>query len=143
MKRFWISLVAAFLAMSVQSEDLYFPDNNWQKISPSSIGWDEKLLDEALSYAKHKNSSSIVILYRGRLLAEKNWEVDGRRYNRMVAGADAMGNVIEDVASVQKSIVSFLIGVALGKGLLELDQPVSQFLGDGWSKAGSKKRKKH
>jgi len=142
MKRFWISLVAAFLAMSVQSEDLYFPDNNWQKISPSSIGWDEKLLDEALSYAKHKNSSSIVILYRGRLLAEKNWEVDGRRYNRMVAGADAMGNVIEDVASVQKSIVSFLIGVALGKGLLELDQPVSQFLGDGWSKAESKQEQK-
>jgi CubicO group peptidase (beta-lactamase class C family) len=42
---------------------------------------------------------------------------------------------VEDVASVQKSVISLLIGVAAEQGLLELDTPVNLLLGDGWSRA--------
>jgi CubicO group peptidase (beta-lactamase class C family) len=39
------------------------------------------------------------------------------------------------VASVQKSVVAFLVGVAEGKRLIDLEAPVSHYLGRGWSKA--------
>ena len=45
------------------------------------------------------------------------------------------GSVVEDVASVQKSVVSFLVGVARGQGLLNLEDSVSTHLGAGWSNA--------
>jgi len=48
---------------------------------------------------------------------------------------DASGHVIEDVASVQKSVASILIGIAQEKGLLRIDDTVTQYLGAGWSRA--------
>jgi CubicO group peptidase (beta-lactamase class C family) len=45
------------------------------------------------------------------------------------------GRTIEDVASVQKSIISFIAGIAREQGKLDIDQPVSSYIGTGWSKA--------
>ena len=42
---------------------------------------------------------------------------------------------LRDVASVQKSIISTLIGIAVEDGLLSLDDPVSAYLPAGWSNA--------
>jgi CubicO group peptidase (beta-lactamase class C family) len=47
----------------------------------------------------------------------------------------SQGQVIEDVASAQKSVVSLLLGIALDKGLVQLDDAASKYLGTGWSKA--------
>lgn len=41
-----------------------------------------------------------------------------------------------DVASAQKSVVAVLMAVAFDQGLLTLDDPVSDHLGRGWSRAG-------
>jgi len=70
-------------------------NEEWQKVAPASVGWDEKLLAAALSYAKQQDSSSVVILHGGKILAEGHWSVDGRRYGRLVAGVDAQGHVIK------------------------------------------------
>ena len=43
--------------------------------------------------------------------------------------------VIEDVASVQKSVSALLVGIAQHQGLLRLEDPVGKHLGAGWSKA--------
>ena len=56
-------------------------------------------------------------------------------YSSMVRGKTAEGEPIEDVASLQKSIVSVLIGIAVDKELLDLDAPVSTVLHPGWSNA--------
>ncbi len=47
----------------------------------------------------------------------------------------ADGRSREDVASAQKSVVSILVGIAIGKGLLRLDDGVSAIVGAGWSRA--------
>lgn len=39
------------------------------------------------------------------------------------------------MASAQKSVASFLVGIAQAKGLLKIDDPVNQYLGAGWSRA--------
>src|SRR5262249_43615011 len=42
---------------------------------------------------------------------------------------------VEDVASIQKSLVAFLMVMACERGLPAYDQPVSFYVGPGWSKA--------
>jgi CubicO group peptidase (beta-lactamase class C family) len=48
------------------------------------------------------------------------------------------GRMRHDVASAQKSIVAVLIAIAAERGLLTFADPVSDHLGDGWSRAGER-----
>ena len=101
-------LAAAIIPASVGADALYFPPANgpWAQVDPASVGWDVKALDAALDYARSAHSSSVVILLNGRILAEREWEVDGpARYARLRLGKTSDGRVIEDVASAQKSVV--------------------------------------
>lgn len=47
----------------------------------------------------------------------------------------ASGRTREDVASVQKVVVSTLIGHAVAESMVDLDTPVTTYLGEGWSQA--------
>src|SRR5215467_7575137 len=116
----------------------YFPkrDSDWARVDPSRVGWNLAALDAALDYARAAHSSSVVILLNGRILAEREWDVDGpARYARMRVGKTSDGRVIEDVASAQKSLVAVLAGVAEARGKLDLKAAVDKYLGPGWSKA--------
>jgi CubicO group peptidase (beta-lactamase class C family) len=122
----------------------YYPpepgEGKWQTITPTEAGFDPAGIEEMLRYAEAQRSSGVVALFDGRILAERYWQVpeaEGSRYQNMVAGETADGRAIEDVASVQKNVVSLLAGIAEGKGLLDLAAPVSFYLGEGWSKAAT------
>ena len=45
------------------------------------------------------------------------------------------GSLYEDVASQQKSFIAVLVGIAIDKGLIDVEQPVSSYLKAGWSEA--------
>lgn len=126
-------------AVATHAQSLYFPpqQGDWERIDPASIGWDPIRLSSALDLAGDRNSSGVVILHNGRIMAERYWDpIDAPLvYGNFVQGKDAAGHVIEDVASAQKSIVAVLIGMAQERQLLSLDDRVSQYLGEGWSKA--------
>ena len=53
----------------------------------------------------------------------------------MVRGQTAFGQNVEDVASCQKSITAFLVGIACEKGFVKLSDAVHDHLGTGWSQA--------
>ena len=131
----------------------YFPpaEGSWEKVEIAESGWDLVKLKAALELAGRRKSSAVVILYRGRLLAEQYWEVPaeprnekGRlnRYFYLRHGRGKGGRIVEDVASAQKSIVSLLVGIAGHKGLLKISDPVDKHLGEGWSKAPREKEAK-
>lgn len=139
-------LMAAFAARAATpAASLYFPPatGKWESVSPAAVGWDSDRLNAALELAGKNHASGVVILHRGKILAERYWSLEekagtagnGRTYRELVRGHDAAGHVIEDVASVQKSVASLLVGIARHQGLLQLDDPVSKHLGAGWSKA--------
>jgi CubicO group peptidase (beta-lactamase class C family) len=131
-------LVAAQLQPWTRAAALYFPPASaeWDRAQPGAAGWDERALDTALDYAGRTNSSGVVVLLNGKILAERRWRVEGPEpYRRLVIGKTAGGDVVEDVASVQKSVVAFLAGVAEGRRLIDLEAPASDYLGRGWSKA--------
>ncbi len=109
---------------------LYFPPlsgDTWETTTAAGAGWDPSAVSSAASWASSHRTTGLIILHRGRIMYEGYWNYGSRRF----AG---------DVASAQKSVVSILVGAARERGLLDLDDPVSQHLGDGWSKAGPKER---
>jgi len=125
---------------------LYFPPakGQWEKIDPAKIGWNPAKLKELMDYAGENKSSSVVILYRGRILAEQYWPLNPKEktaegkpnpYFHMRLGKNVKGRAIEDVASAQKSVTAMLVGIAQHKGLLKITDPVHKHLGKGWSKA--------
>lgn len=120
------------------AEATYFPesDSDWQTVEPASVGWDARKLGDALDIAGQRKSSAVVILHRGRILAERYWDDpdDSARYRNMLTGRDPNGWAIEDVASAQKSVVALLTGMAQERGYLKLDDSVAQHVGVGWSK---------
>jgi CubicO group peptidase (beta-lactamase class C family) len=127
------------------SLDLYFPPmkGKWETVSPEETGWKAAKLKIAMEYAGEQNSSGVVILYRGRILAEQYWELksaeeERSRYKYMLVKTTSDGRAIEDVASVQKSVISFLAAIAREQGKLDLDRTASSYLGNGWSKASPK-----
>jgi CubicO group peptidase (beta-lactamase class C family) len=131
-------IFAALASTPTGADSRYFPGANsgWAHVDPVSAGWDPRALDAAFEYARAAHSSSIVILLNGRILAEREWTVEGpARYTRMRVGTTSDGRVIEDVASAQKSVVAFLAGIAEGRKQLDLSAPVDRYLGAGWSKA--------
>ncbi len=119
--------------------DLYFPpaSGEWEAVSPAQAGWSAERLDALLEWAGTRGSSDVVIALDGRILAERHFDLaePSSDYANLRTGTTAGGRPIEDVASVQKSVLSFLTGVARAEDLLDLDDPVSQHLGPGWSKA--------
>ncbi len=120
---------------------LYFPGNQepWEIVGSEEAGWNQSQLDALLDWAGERGSTSVLILWQGRVLAEKHWGkgsgATSQRYQRMFVKLNERQQAIEDVASVQKSIVSILVGVAVHKNLVRVDDSVSRHLGVGWSKA--------
>ena len=105
--------------------DLYFsPDqgNEWQAVDPAEDRWDKRALEVAARYGKDQASTALLVLDRGRLAYEGYWR-GWQRHSRA------------RIFSATKSMVSFLIGVAESQGKLEIEDPVSAYLGRGWSRA--------
>ena len=126
---------------AVVASSLYFPvkQEQWEIVDAEEAGWEQSQLDALLDWAGDRGSSSVLILWQGRILAEKHWGkgsgATSGRYQRMFVRLNDRQQAIEDVASVQKSIVSILVGVAIHKKLLQVDDPVSKHVGVAWSKA--------
>ncbi|MCP4175191.1 MAG: serine hydrolase [Fuerstiella sp.] len=121
-----------------REQSLYFPaETEWETVSPESLNLSTTALNTTLDFAMERKSSSVIILHRGRILAERHQTVPApsRRYQGMLRGKTSLSHVIEDVASCQKSVTCVLVGIAQQKGLLKLNDSVHKHLGQGWSQA--------
>ena len=161
-KAFLLAVVFAILLTGARAGEpgavsrarkLYFPPakGEWEKVDSARSGWDRAKLEAALELAGQRKSSAVVILYHGRILAERYWDLPAKPtdekgrlnpYFHMSHGKGSGGRIIEDVASAQKSVVSLLVGVAQHKGLLKISDRVDKHLGEGWSKAPRDKEAK-
>ncbi|MEM1249253.1 MAG: FG-GAP-like repeat-containing protein [Acidobacteriota bacterium] len=111
-----------------------WPEERWPKVGIAA--WDEQALEEVFRYAESNGSTGLFLAFGGAVVAERYWPAqDEPRLNRMLVETTSDGRTIEDVASVQKSIVSYLVGRAVEAGKLNLETPVSDFLGFEWSES--------
>lgn len=103
-----------------------------------SASWSTPALEEVAGYVRSQKTTGLLIVQEAAVVLERNWPLeagDTRFAANWTAGKDRHGALLEDVASAQKSLVALLVAVAIDKGLLDVAQPVSAYLGKGWSRA--------
>src|SRR5438067_2091128 len=116
----WRSCTArhSFRPATMAEPEVYFPPvdgDAWEQVGAGSLGWDEGGLHELLDLLGARDTLGVVILHRGRLVAERYWQG---------AAVHSTG----DLGSGQKSIVSFLVGVAQAQGRVTLGDRVANHL---------------
>ena len=88
---------------------------------------------DVLDLAEAHRTTALIVRQGDTTVVEQYWPPSGE-----VLGLHLLpdGRTREDVASAQKSVTSILVGIAVARGLIDLDVPVSRYVGDGWSHAG-------
>ncbi len=105
--------------------EYYYPPatgSTWETVGAASLGWNVTKLNEAVAYAGQNQSTAFIILHKGRIVSETYW----RGWNSSSAAV---------IASATKSIAATLCGLTQQQGQLSIGEPVSKYLGKGWSKA--------
>lgn len=117
------TLLITLLVTKLSVAQLYFPPitgNTWDTISPSSLGWCTDKLDSVIQFAGDKNTKALIVLKDGKRAVEKYY-----------------GTFKQDSiwfwASAGKSLTSLLVGIAQEQGFLNIQNPVSDYLGQGWT----------
>lgn len=89
--------------------------DGWPVASPAALGLKGGRLDRLAKQAKRANSTCYAVVRRGKLAGEWNWQKQSRETPR-------------EVFSVTKSVTSALVGIALRRGDLRLDDPVADYV---------------
>lgn len=105
------------------SQSIYFPPNTgneWESVSPSSLGWCVDKIDSLYNYLEQQNSKAFLVLKNGKIVLEKYF-----------------GSFSKDSiwywASAGKTLTAFLVGIAQQEGYLSIEDSTSKILGVGWT----------
>lgn len=115
----------ACLALSIQAQnpDHYFPpadSEDWETISFDELGWCEDELDTLLSFLDSRNTKAFIVLYKGKIAIEQYFDTFTQ-------------DSVWTWNSAGKTLTAFSIGLAQEQGLLDIEDPTSDYLGEGWT----------
>ncbi len=97
------------------ADEFVYPNPTWKVEAPEAHGLDSILLEEAADYAGENASNCLVITRNGVIVGEWYWNGWGP--------ADH-----QNVFSVTKSITSALVGIAQGRGDLDITEKASAYI---------------
>lgn len=105
--------------------------DTWEVAKQASAGWSTKglcALAEHLDTSPQDNVHSVVVAHANRLVFEKYLTGPDEQWGQPL-GDTALGpDVLHDVRSVTRSIISLLVGIAIDRNLIGgVDQPVLVF----------------
>ncbi|PPJ54144.1 hypothetical protein CBER1_01054 [Cercospora berteroae] len=103
------------------------PQNEYAQASPSSQGFDSAKLQDALNYASVMGSSSIKVFRHGCLVGS------GLR-------DPLLERVPELNAGQTKTVVALLAGIVAGRGWVDIDAPIDQYVEPGLGDAAHRNR---
>lgn len=103
--------------------EIYFPPINfdvWETLNTTDLNWNENELQPLLSFLKEKNTKSFMVLYNGKIVVEKYFN------NHTIASNWYW-------ASAGKTLTATVTGIAQDKGLININNKVSDYLGTNWT----------
>lgn len=115
MKRFFLFIFLAVSYLLNSCSDINNTEEPpigyaWQSTFPDALGMNSSILNNAINAAAAKGFiNSIIVIRNGKIAAEQYY--NGRN-----------ANSYQSIRSVSKSFLSALIGIAVNKGILNLDQ---------------------
>ena len=105
--------------------------DGWKTARADSLGVDATrlaALTESIRTSPQLGVHAIVIERAGRLIYEEYFDGDDQRWGDPLGRVSMTANTLHDLRSVTKSVVSALVGIAVGEGAIAtLDQPVVQW----------------
>ena len=111
------------------SPALYFPpltSSAWETVSPGELGWNDDATPNLNALLEEKGTKAFMILKNGKIAMETYF-----------------GSFTRDSiwywASAGKTLTAFTVGIAQENNLLSIDDPSSQYLGEGWTSAEPEK----
>jgi len=111
-----LALLALVLILQQFSTSTYWPTQGWRTSTPEEQGFDSAKLAEGLQVIRQNGTRihSLLIVRNGEVFVDAYfYPYDGSTYH--------------DLASVTKSVMTTLIGIAADQGKLDLDQPMLSF----------------
>jgi CubicO group peptidase (beta-lactamase class C family) len=96
-------------------EELAWPGDDWPEATPEEADLDPAALEEMAAAAEAGGSQCLVVTRDGEMVGEWYWGDFDEASRR-------------EVFSVSKSITSTLVGIAQDRGLLDIEQPASDFI---------------
>ena len=115
------------LSLFARAQNLYFPPvsgTSWDTISPATLGWCPAETDSLIQFLDDKDTKAFIVLKDGKIALEKYF-------------GTFTSDSIWYWASAGKSLTAFLTGIAQDEGLLQITDPVSNYLGTGWTSCSS------
>lgn len=123
---FWL-----LAAANICHGQLYFPPTTgttWDTLAPETQGWCKERIDLLSSYLEARNTDAFIVLVDGKIVIEKyfgTFTADSAHY----------------WASASKSLTATLTGIAQERGMLQISDTVSNWLGNGWTVAPTAKER--
>ncbi|MEM6517577.1 MAG: serine hydrolase [Bacteroidota bacterium] len=107
---------------------VYFPplDTNapWETVSMTELDWNESALQPLIDFLDETNGKSFIMLQNGKIVEETEIYLNGHNINANWYWASA-----------GKTLTTAVSGIAQAEGLISLNNPVSDYLGVGWTSA--------
>lgn len=129
MLKFYMMRLITFIllllgSMSAFSQSMYFPPlnqtDNWDTLSPTQLSWCPSRIDSLYLFLDQEKTKGFIVLKDGKIVLEKYF-----------------GTFTQDSiwywASASKTLTGFMIGQAQEQGLIDIQNPSSNYLGSGWS----------
>jgi CubicO group peptidase (beta-lactamase class C family) len=126
---FLTSFLFLLIACSKDDEQLvdtlYFPPNGldvWKTKSVSELNWNQDKLQPLLDYLETKNTKGFIILHNGKIVVEQYF------------GSHTVTSPWY-WASAGKTLTTAVLGIAEQEGTININNKVSDYLGNGWTNA--------
>jgi CubicO group peptidase (beta-lactamase class C family) len=84
-----------------------YPGAAWERVDPETVGWSKEKLAKAEAWSQRIGSTAVMIIHKGVVIAE--W------------GDTAVKTAL---ASIRKSLLSALFGIAVERGQIDLSQSI-------------------
>jgi CubicO group peptidase (beta-lactamase class C family) len=109
-------------AAGAMAQPLYFPPatGEWNTINPNELGWCNERIDSLYQFLEVNQSKAFILLKDGKIVLENYFNGHSETANWYWASAG-------------KTLTAFMVGQAQQQGLLDIDEPTSNYLGQGWT----------
>ncbi|PKL80886.1 MAG: serine hydrolase [Ignavibacteriae bacterium HGW-Ignavibacteriae-4] len=118
------TLILFLLAITTASAgDYYFPpidSDDWVATPISELGWSPPKVDVLIDFLDTTNTKGFIILVEGKIVIEEYF-------------GDHDKDKFWYWASAGKTLTSAMIGLAQQEGKLDINDPTSDYLGNGWT----------
>ena len=109
MPRWLTALALTALLAGPAAAQARFPGAEWDHLSPAADGWSEPGLKAVEDWSREIHSTAVMVIHRGAVVAE--WGDVAKR---------------TELASVRKSLLDALIGIAVAERKISLDSTLAQ-----------------